>query len=162
MLTSLNRLIGMPVIWQDQNLGSVERGVTDAQARRLWGVIVRRGIGMARWIPSEAVMLIGNTCVLARQRPESLPDELPEDMNEVYLTSGEKAGHVTDGVLDGLTLRLRALEVSSGLFYQLMGSAAYAMRYHVFSSGDGRGRVVAPELLTRAEFQRRMREEDKQ
>lgn len=162
MLTSLNRLVGMPVIWQDQNLGSVERCVTDPQARRLRGVIIRRGIGMARWIPSEAVTLVGESCVLVRQKPESIPDELPEEMNEVYLTSGEKVGHVSDGVLDGLTLRLKALEVSSGLFYQLMGETAYVMRYHVFPSRDRQGRVVAPELLTRAEFQRKLREEDNQ
>ena len=44
MLTSLNRMVGLPVVWQDRQLGYVERAVPDARARRLSGVVVRKGI----------------------------------------------------------------------------------------------------------------------
>ena len=43
MLTSLNRMVGLPVVWQDRQLGYVERAVPDARARRLSGVVVRKG-----------------------------------------------------------------------------------------------------------------------
>ena len=38
MLTSLNRMVGLPVVWQDRRLGYVERAVPDARARRLSAV----------------------------------------------------------------------------------------------------------------------------
>ena len=52
MLTSLNRIAGMPVIWQDRQIGCVERAIADASARRLRGLVIRKGIGLARWLPS--------------------------------------------------------------------------------------------------------------
>ena len=39
MLTSLNRMVGLPVVWQDRQLGYVERVVPDAHARKLCGVV---------------------------------------------------------------------------------------------------------------------------
>ena len=46
MLTSLNRIAGMPVIWQDRQIGCVERAISDASARRLRGLVIRKGIGV--------------------------------------------------------------------------------------------------------------------
>ena len=76
MLTSLNRIAGMPVIWQDRQIGCVERAIADASARRLRGLVIRKGIGLARWLPSSSVRLVGRTCVLAGAKPEPLPDGL--------------------------------------------------------------------------------------
>lgn len=160
MLTSLNRMVGMPVIWQDKKIGSVERGIADPQARHLWGVVVRRGIGAAKWLPSDALVLVGERSVLARRMPESMPDALPSEMNEVYLTNGERVGQVSDGVLGGCSLKMRALEVSPGLLYRLMGDTSYAVRYHINRTREGRTQVVVPELLSRAEFKQKLREED--
>lgn len=160
MLTSLNRMVGMPVIWQDKKIGFVERGIADPQARRLWGIVVRHGIGSAKWIPSDALVLVGEHGVIARHMPEAIPNALLEEMSEVYLTNGERVGLVSDGILGGCSFKMRALEISPGLLYRLMGDTSYAVRYHVSRTREGRTQVVVPELLTRAEFKQKLREED--
>ena len=58
MLTSLNRMVGLPVVWQDRQLGYVERAVPDAHARRLSGVVVRKGIGAAKWVSSDGIAVV--------------------------------------------------------------------------------------------------------
>ena len=42
MLTSLERITGMPVVWKDQQVGLVEQAVADADAHRLCGLIIRK------------------------------------------------------------------------------------------------------------------------
>ena len=74
MLTSLNRMVGLPVVWQDRQLGYVERAVPDARARRLSGVVVRKGIGAAKWVSSDGIAVVGSRCVLIRQKPGAVPD----------------------------------------------------------------------------------------
>ncbi|MDD3335325.1 MAG: hypothetical protein PHI98_07385 [Eubacteriales bacterium] len=160
MLTTLNRLIGMPVVWQDQQLGYVERGVTDENARRLRGVVIRRGIGAARWVPARALKLVGQRCVLVSQQPESIPEHIDMEMRQVFLTTGERIGQVSDAVLGGMSLRLMALEISQGPLYRLLGHTSYAAAYRVIHTQRSGDEVVVPELLTWAELQRRLGKED--
>lgn len=159
MLTSLNRLIGMPVVWEDRRLGYVERGVTDAAARCLRGVVIRRGIGAAKWIPSRAMKLVGLRCILLRSGPQPMPEDQKSMPGQVCLTTGERLGQVTDGLLNGSTFRMLALEVSPGPLYRLMGKCAYAAEYRVIQAGARAGEVVVPGLQTWAEVQRSMGEE---
>ena len=159
MLTSLNRLIGMPVVWEDKRLGYVERGVTDDAVHRLRGVVIRKGIGAARWIPAQAMKLVGTRCVLLQSGPHPMPEEKRTQLGQVRLTTGERLGQVTDGWLNGLTFRVLALEVSPGPLYRLLGKCAYAAEYRVIRTGANSGEVVVPKLQTWAEVQRSIGEE---
>ena len=96
MLTSLNRMVGLPVVWQDRQLGYVERAVPDARARRLSGVVVRKGIGAAKWVSSDGIAVVGSRCVLIRQKPGAVPDSRPGSLGRAFLTTGECVGEVTD------------------------------------------------------------------
>ena len=156
MLTSLNRIAGMPVVWQDRQIGCVERAIADASARRLRGLVIRKGIGLARWLPSGSVRLVGRACVLAGAKPEPLPDGLTDSALQAYLTTGERAGLVSDALFSGLTLRLVALEVTPGPIYALLGRCAYTVSYRV--SGGGKQAMVS-DLMTWAEFRERSRRE---
>ena len=156
MLTSLNRIAGMPVIWQDRQIGCVERAIADTSARRLRGLVIRKGIGTARWLPAGSVRLIGRRCVLAGATPEPLPDGLTDVMMQAYLTTGERAGQVSDALFSGLTLQLVALEITPGPVYALLGRCAYTVSYRV--AGDGKQTMVS-ELMTWAEFRERSRRE---
>ena len=159
MLTSLNRIAGMPVVWQDRQIGCVERGIADASARRLRGLVIRKGIGAARWLPAESVRLVGRSCVLAGAKPEPLPDGLTDSMLQAYLTTGERAGQVSDALFSGLTLRLIALEVTPGPVYALLGRCAYTIAYRVIRGGNRAGQAMVSELMTWAEFRERSRRE---
>lgn len=159
MLTSLNRMVGLPVVWQDRQLGYVERAVADAHARRLSGVVVRKGIGAAKWVCSDGIAVVGSRCVLVREKPGAVPDGQPGQLGRAFLTTGECVGEVTDVILDGDTLRLEALELSQGPVYRLLGRRAYASQYRV-DGGARAGEVVVPRLLTWAQLRRTLGEED--
>ncbi len=145
LLTTLNRMTGMPVVLSDVQIGYVERAVADLRHGRLQGVIIRRGIGMARWCDQSAIALVGRECVLLRQRPGRLPDLKPQQPVQVFLSSGQWAGTVSDVVLRGDNLALQALEVSTGPLQTLLGRRVYARAYR--SVGHGR-QVVVPRLLS--------------
>lgn len=157
MLTSLNRMIGLPVVLGDLRIGSVERAVPDARAQRLNGLVVRRGIGGAKWVPADAVELVGERCVLIRRKPCRAPELPPEGGTVALSTSGERIGEVTDGLLRGDTLRVVALEVSLGPLYRLMGKSAYAVGYEARMA---QRTVIAPRLMTWAELTRMLGEGD--
>lgn len=159
MLTSLNRLTGMPVIWQDKTVGVVERGVPDPGARRLQGLVIRKGFQRARWVPAEKVKLLGRQCVLIGAKPENLPEEAGWKLGEAYLTTGERAGQVCDALLGGASLRLVALEISPGPLYALLGRSAYADRYRMTRQGEHGGQAMVAGLFTWAEMKERLGKE---
>lgn len=157
MLTSLKRMVGLPVVWQDRQMGYVERAVPDAGLRRLSGVVARRGIGPAKWYAPEDVVAVGRLCVLVRGKSSSVPDGRQGSLGRVFLTTGECAGEVTDVILHGDTLRLAALELSQGPVYRLLGRRAYAPEYRV---NGATGEAVTPRLMTWAQLKRALGEEE--
>lgn len=160
VLTSLKKMIGMPVVYQDRQLGYVERAVPNTAARKLHGVVIRRGIGNAKWAPPDAIALVGGSCVLLNRKPEHMPDGKESLLSLAYLTTGECVGEVTDAVVAGGTLGLVALEVSGGPLYRLAGRRAYACEYRVRGMEGKPGEVVVPKLMSWAELERLLGEED--
>lgn len=159
MLTSVNALIGLPAVWQDQQVGWIEQAVANPIKRRLEGLVLRRGIGSARWTDGADVLSAGRTCVLLQRKPmrlTQLPQMLP---SRAFLTTGEDAGEVTDALLDGATLQLAALEICQGPLYRLMGRRAYAADFCIRPNGDSQD-VVAARLLSWTQLLRQLGEEE--
>ena len=155
MLTSLRHMVGMPVVWQDRQLGCVERAVADLPCGRLLGVAVRKGVGASRWACADTVMLVGERCVLLDGRPARASCAAPEAPQQVFLTTGQRAGEVMDVLLDAATLRVAALEISQGPVHHLLGQRAYACCYRMHADG-----VVVPRLLTWAQLKSRMEKKE--
>ncbi len=128
-MTSLEQMVGMPVVWEGKTLGYVERGVLTKSGKRLQGLVVRRGLGSAKWIPCTAILVIGQSCVLVCAQSSRMPKAAETRLTRAYLTGGESAGMVTDALIRGDTLRVAALEVSDGPVYRLLGRKAYATAY---------------------------------
>lgn len=158
MLTTLSRMVGLPVVWRDEQLGYVERAVPNAAARRLEGLVTRKGIGKAKWFPSDAILAVGMQCVLVRRKPTRVPAGDEGSLRRAFLTTGECVGEVTDAVIEGDTLHLAALEVSAGPLYRLLGQRAYAADFRVDASTE-LGGVVVPSLLSWAQLRRTLGEE---
>lgn len=157
MLTSLNALIGLPAVWQDRQVGWIERAVADVCSRRLKGLVMRRGIGAAKWVSGDEVLAAGESCVLLRSKPTRLPD-LPDDRpTQAFLTTGEPVGEVTDLIFHSDTLRLAALEICQGPLYRLMGRRAYAAEFCIRPNGST-GDAVTARLLSWAQLCRQLGE----
>lgn len=151
MLTTLNRTAGMPVILRDTCVGYVERAVPDRFYHRLEGVVVRKGIGLARWLPRADIRLIGRECVLAAKSPQRMPELEERHGVQVFLLTGQWTGMVSDAVLEGDSLGLLALEVSKGPLYSLLGSRCYASSYRFAGHNGG---AVVQHLLSWTQLQR--------
>jgi len=161
MLTSLNRLIGLPVVWRDKQVGYVERAVADVNGMCLHGVVVRRGIGSARWAPRDGILLAGRQSVVLARGPERMPREEAAPVRRAVLTSGCCAGEVSDAVICGDTLRIAALEVSEGPVYWLMGRRQYATECRMNAYGEP-GEVIVPRLISWTQLLTQLGEEDGQ
>lgn len=159
MIVSMGRMTGIPAVWQDRQVGLVERAVPDVHMGRLDGLLIRRGIGSAKWAPADDVLLAGESCVLLKRKPSRAPSRQPTDLCRVFLTTGECVGEVTDVLLRGDTLRLCALEVCDGPLARLLGRRAYAARYCLSAFGEP-GAVTASELLSWTQLMRYLGEED--
>ena len=155
MLTSLERLIGMPAVWQNRHMGLVERAVPDATQGRLAGLIVRRGIGGARWAENADILLLGENCIVLSQKPGRLPQTLPASFGKVCHPNGESAGMVTDVLVESAQRRILALEISPGPLYRLVGLCAYAPEYHASP-----GQVTVSALLPWTQLMSQLGEEE--
>lgn len=156
MLTSLERITGMPVVWKNEQVGLVEQAVADADAHRLCGLIVRKGLRGARWCAAEDITLVGKACVIISQKPVTLPEKRPSAMKQVFLATGQYAGQVTDGLIHPATLALKAIQISPGPIHRLFGYCAYASEYRLDATGD----LIIANLLSWEQLKSQIREED--
>ncbi len=161
MLFSLQRAVGLPVVWHDQQMGYVERAIPNLESKKLGGIVSRRGLGSAKWVESTNVDWIGSHCVLIDQKPQPMPTVPIVRHWDVYLTSGQHIGHVSDTYLLCGTLTLYALEVSAGPFYQLAGKTVYATDFHASLQEDPTNGVTVSDLLTWSELVKKCKEEER-
>ena len=113
-VTSMNRLVGLPVICQGRRLGQVEQAVLQKSGKKLLGIVVRNGIRGAKWLKITDIQTIGGVSILSRGSLEKLPPEAGFTLGQVQDTSGLRLGQVTDVYLDPETSQVAALEVSTG------------------------------------------------
>ena len=156
MHISLSRMVGMPVVLEDQQVGYVERAVMDARCRMLDGMVVRRGIGAAKWVSCGEIALLGRDCVVLKSRPVRLTVRDQPSPCRVFLSAGAYAGEVTDAFVSSRGLRISALEVCQGPLYRLVGQRSYAPHFCVQEDGG----VVAQTLLSWAQLVKQLGEED--
>lgn len=156
MLMTLNHLTGMPVIRQGEQIGLVERAVADAQAKQLEGIILRRGLRAAKWIPLSGIEWVGSRCIAVGCEPMPLPPALPVQAAHVYLTGGGLAGQVADLLISSDSMRVVALEVCAGPWYRLLGRSSYAREYQV---RQGMGQVLVGQLFSWAQMEQMLKEE---
>jgi len=142
-LTGMKRLIGLPVIQSGRQIGVVVRGVLSRDGKRLSGLVVRDGLMSSRWIDAQGVDLLGDISVLSSISPVRLPKSADYKLFRVTDANGLRIGIVTDALLDEETLRVTALEISSGPVDDLVDGRFFATRYDV-KSLNNTGHVIIP------------------
>ena len=155
MLTSVRRLIGMPVLLQNRKLGYVEHAY--AGQEKLEGIVIRHGIGSARWLPAEDILEMRRECVVASCKPSALPQLCPKRADRACGTDGRWVGEVSDWILFNNSPRFAAVEVSPGPIYRLMGHCGYACDFYRERLS---GSVIVPRLLSWSQLKRLLEEGD--
>lgn len=142
-LTGMKRLIGLPVILEGKQVGTVVRGVLRKDGSSLCGLVIRDKLHMSRWIDAQSIDLLGRLSILSRTHPARLPKEACYKLSRVTDADGLRIGIVTDVLLDEESLRVTALEISSGPVDDLIDGRFFATSFSVKSLGDA-GHVTIP------------------
>ena len=129
-------MIGLPVIVDGKTIGSVMRGVLNEDGRALRGIVIRGGLRGARWLPREQIHLVGKISVICKGKPERVPKEAGYRLFRVTDADGTRLGMVTDALFHEETLRVAALEISSGPVDDLTDGRWYATSFHVQPCGE--------------------------
>lgn len=142
-LTGMNRLIGLPVIRDGRQIGSIVRGVLKTDGRALSGLVLRDGLRASRWLDAAQIDTLGHLAVICQARPARLPRFAAYKLFRVTDADGARIGIVTDALLDESTLKVMALEISSGPLDDLIDGRFFATAFDVRAHGNT-GHVTIP------------------
>lgn len=133
-MTSLNRLVGLPVVLNGRKIGQIERAILNKSGKKLSGMVVRDGIRGAKWLKSDDIVALGGISVLSQKPLGKLPKDARFSLSRVQDTSGLRLGMVTDAFLNPETMEVIALEISSGPVDDFMHGRLYAREFVVKDS----------------------------
>ena len=140
----LGRLIGLPAVLGGRMLGHVERAVLTTDGRQLRGLVLRRGLGGAKWAGDGCIGVMGDVSVVLKQPPVRLPRGTDFALGVVQDESGLTLGRVTDVWISADRRDVTALEVTLGLYEELKSGRVTVRRFTVQpDDGDG-ARVLMP------------------
>lgn len=132
----LGRIVGLPAVHQGRVAGRVERAVLTPDGQRLMGLILRQGMGGARWADSRDILILGQVSVILRARPGRLPAGADFALSSVKDSGGMLLGWVTDVYLDAASRAVAALEIDLGPIESLRTGRLLARRFTVSEAGD--------------------------
>ena len=138
-MTGIQGLIGLPVIRGGKTVGMLEQAILEESGRKLRGIIVREGIGGAKWVDVEDIRTIGGVSVLISGDLKKPPKEAGFRLGRVQDTSGLRLGTVTDALLNPDTLEVEALEISNGPVDDLLYGRWLASDFVLRQPPDGGG-----------------------
>ena len=138
----LGRVLGLPAIFGERCVGHVERAALDREGRRLTGLVLRRGLGGARWISREDVGVLGDVSVVLKSAPGRPPRDADFTLRAVKDESGLTLGRVTDVWLSPETLEITALEVTLGPTEDLLRGRLRVQEWAVQPGENGAAQVL--------------------
>lgn len=138
----LARVLGLPAILGERLMGRVERASLDVQGRQLKGLMIRRGLGGAKWVGRDGVSVLGDVSVVLKSAPERPPKEAEVPLGRVMDESGLTLGRVTDAWLRPQTLEVTALEVTLGPLEDLRRGRLRVRDWAVQTGADGERQVL--------------------
>jgi len=117
--------VGMPVILGGRRIGHVACLTLDEGLRKVTGLRIARGLRGNRFIPSNAVSLLGDVVVLVTEEGVRPSGERGLNLRRATTTDGQILGAITGALIDERTLSVAALELSSGWWEDLARGRRY-------------------------------------
>ena len=119
-MRTIRGMIGMPVVCRGRRIGRLVQAELEDDLSRLRGIWVSAGPRGTRWIPAEALELLGRVAILSdgcgtRRRMRFAPL-----FRRATATDGTRLGAVTGAEIDELSFAVTALELSRGFWDDLM------------------------------------------
>ena len=140
-------MIGLPVIRGGKTVGLLEQAVLEESGKKLRGIIIREGLGGAKWVDRENIQTIGGVSVLVSGDLKKPPKEAGFRLGRVQDTSGIRLGTVTDALINPETLEVEALEISNGPLDDLLHGRWLANDF-VLRKPEGSGKPAGKKEKT--------------
>lgn len=125
----LNSLIGMPVVCRSKRVGRTIRGELTDDLTRLKGIWVGAGLRGTRWISSDALQMLGQVAILADELGTRRRMACPPLLRRAISTDGTRLGAVIGAEIDELSFAVTALELSRGLWDDLLNRRLHITTY---------------------------------
>ena len=124
-------MIGMPVVCGGRRVGRVAQAELTDDLRQLDGVWMSAGFRGARFIPADALELIGSAAVLADGAGERRHGTARPLFRRAISTDGRRLGAITGAQIDEISFAVTALELSSGIWEDLFLGRRWIDRFTV-------------------------------
>ena len=143
-LIRLGSLVGLPAALDGRMVGRVEQTVLTPDGLALRGMVIRHGLGGAKWAAAESISVLGDVSIILHDKPGKLPKDAGFALSSVKDTGGLNLGRVTDAYVNPLTFRVTALEVSLGLVEEFTCGRMLARSFVVHPVPGEPGQVLIP------------------
>ena len=128
-MRKLRSMIGMPVVCRNRRVGRMIRAELTDDLRALKGIWVGAGIRGTRFIPAEALQLLGRVAILSDVEGARGRMKTPPLFRRAVGTDGSRLGAITGAEIDEVTFAVTALELSRGLWDDLARGRQSVTRY---------------------------------
>ena len=125
------------------------RGELAEDLRQLDGIWISAGLRGTRYIPAESLELLGRVAVMAEDSGRRRSMRSKPLLKRAISTDGCRMGAITGAEIDELSFAVRALELSSGFWEDLVHRRQRVTRYTV--NPDNGEVVIDPAEATREE-----------
>ncbi len=140
----LGSIVGLPAALNGRMVGRVEQAVLTHDGHALRGLVIRHGLGGAKWAPAAQIAIMGDVSVILAAPPERPPRDAAFTLSAVKDAGGLNLGRVTDAYVSRTTLLVTGLEVSLGLWEELTLGRMLARQFTVQQSPGGPAQVLIP------------------
>lgn len=140
----LGGLVGLPAALNGRMVGRVEQTVLTQDGLALRGVVLRHGLGGARWAEAGSISVLGDISVVLRRRPDPVPRDAAFTLTCVKDSGGLNLGRVTDAFISRSSFRVEALEISLGLWEEFTCGRMLARTFVVHPAPGDPGQVLIP------------------
>ena len=130
-MRKLRALVGMTVLCGNRRIGRVVQARLTDDLTRLEGLWVSGGLMGMRHIPAESLQLIGDVAVMADDAGTRCRGRVQPMMLRAVSTDGKRIGAVTGAEIDEVSFAVTSLELSEGLWDDLLRGRRRVCRYAV-------------------------------
>ena len=148
-MRKLRSLTGMSVVCGSHRIGRLLQADLTADLRQLSGIWVGTGLLGTRFIPAESLEMLGQVAVMAEDSGKRRPMRSAPLLKRAVSTDGRRMGAITGAEIDELSFSVCALELSAGLWDDLIHHRQRVTCYTV--NPDNGEVVIEPAEATREE-----------
>lgn len=128
-MRKLRALIGLPVVVNNHRIGRVVQAELSTDLTQLLGVWIDAGLLGTRFIPADSLGMLGQVAVMADDCGKRRHCKTPPLFRRAVGTDGSRIGAITGAEIDELSFRVEALELTCGLWDDLLSGRMRISRF---------------------------------